>query len=148
MKAHYEGLEALVEAYAKEGKTLYFLSLVGPRESVRGILAAWAKGREIRLDGEAFFSHWGGKGFMVERLARGTYHGIGYAKGLYYAREEDERRERLWASRKAEFPIPKEVWEELRPKLLLEGKGVVTLLPPSRYQVEELLRRVESRKGA
>ncbi|AFH40180.1 hypothetical protein [Thermus thermophilus] len=139
VRARFEGLEALVEAYALEEGRLVFLSLVGPREAVRGILAAWAKGESLSLYTprglKRAWSGWGRKTFATTRLEGGLHHGIGRHVGYYFAREEDPRAERLWASRAAEVPIPEAVWGAVREEIALEAYRVVALARPNPWSV-------------
>jgi hypothetical protein len=138
-RARFEGLEALVDAYALENGRLVFLSLVGPREAVRGILAAWAKGEIVSLytpqGVKRAWSGWGQKTFATTRLEGGLHHGVGRLLGYYFAREEDPKAERLWASRAAEVPIPEAVWGAVREEIALEAYRMVALARPSTWSV-------------
>lgn len=144
MVVSFKGLQAVGDAHAvDEHNTLYLISLTGPREAVRGILAGWAKGENIYLGVQQARPPWRDKSFLVERVGPGVYHGLGYVKGYYFARQEDPYQERLWASRQVEIPIPEGAWALLRPKILLGGRGVIGLRPPSRYEIKEILHKIQ-----
>lgn len=144
MVVSFDGLQAVGDAYAMDrDNTLYLISIAGPREAVRGILAGWAKGESLYLGVQQARGSWRSKSFLVERVGPGVYHGLGYVKGYYYARQENPYRERLWASRQVEIPLPEGVWTLLRPRILLKGQGVIGLRPPSKYEVKEILEKIQ-----
>ena len=149
MRVRVKGFEALLDAYAVWEGEVYFLSLVGSREAVRAILAAWVRGGEDLFIGNTRYEgYWGsGRRFRVERLAGKHYHGIGYKEGHYYAREEDPKAERLWVSRNYGVPIPEEkgIWRDVRAHLLMEGHRVVALRNPSGYWESLEIKRILSR---
>lgn len=145
--ARYQGLAAAVEAAAwTDAKDALFLSLVGPREAVRGILSALASGRRAALalpEGRLDLEGGGGSRIRVVRLKGGQYHGVYHRTTLgklyYVAREEDPRREALWASRSLGYPIPPAWWPRLRPLLLQPALNAVVLRSPSRMEYERLV---------
>lgn len=149
MIARHKGMQALVEAYAvSKYRELYLISLVGSRESVRGILAAWSSHTPVYLDGDKVRPVYANKTLRDVKLSHGVYHGLGYTQGLYYAQNSDPQEERLWASRQSGIPIPLEVWEDLRAELALEGMGVVALLAPNEHQVRRVLEQRGPGQGA
>ncbi|RTG97625.1 hypothetical protein [Thermus scotoductus] len=132
--ARHKGLAAALEAAAWKDDHLVLLSVVGPREAVRGILAAAASGKDVVLSLEGGVeTKRGYRGRMrLAALRRGVYHGVYQAPGLgkdyYVAREADLEREALWASRTLGKPIPVPWWPVLRPLLLLLGGRALELL--------------------
>lgn len=146
MYASYKGLRVQVEAVVYKRQKCYLLSLVGPREAVRGVLAAWAKGDNIIIEGQRYSAPYQSKSFRTVQLCSNVYHGIGYAKGYYFAKAPEPYRERLWVSRQAELPIPEEVWPEIRENLRLEGYRAVGLEAPNRYKVMEVIQQAAQRR--
>jgi hypothetical protein len=73
-------------------------------------------------------------------LAGKGYHGIGWVEGHYYAREADEKAERLWVSRAFGVPIPEEkgIWRDVRNLLLMEGWNMVGLRAPGYLDILEI----------
>jgi len=146
-----KGFEVLLDAFATWEEEVFFLSLVGPREAVRAVLAAWVRGSEdLFIGGKRYPGRWRSeRRFRVERLAGKHYHGIGWVPGHYYARKEDEKAERLWVSRTYGVPIPEEkgIWKDVRAHLLMEGHGVVALRDPSDYWESREIKRILSRLG-
>jgi hypothetical protein len=147
MYASYKGLRVQVEAMVyNKWKSCYLLSVVGPREAVRGVLAAWAKGEYILVEGQRYSAHYQPKSFRTVQLYSNICHGIGHVKGCYFARAQEPYRERLWASRQAEIPIPEEVWPEIRESLRLEGYRAVGLEEPNKYRVLEVIQKAAQRR--
>jgi hypothetical protein len=146
----FKGQEVLLDAYAAVEDYIYFLSVVGPREAVRAVLAAWVRGGEdLFVKGERYPGRWSpDRRFRVERLAGKSYHGIGYVEGHYYAREADEKAERLWVSRAYGVPIPEEkgIWQDVRALLLMEGWNMVGLRAPGyldALEIKGILKRLK-----
>jgi hypothetical protein len=146
----FKGQEVLLDAYAAVEDYIYFLSVVGPREAVRAVLAAWVRGGEdLFVKGERYPGRWSpDRRFRVERLAGKSYHGIGYVEGHYYAREADEKAERLWVSRAYGVPIPEEkgIWQDVRELLLMEGWNMVGLRAPGyldALEIKGILKRLK-----
>ena len=102
--------------------------------SPAGVCGAGLGGQKPRLTRQAW-SGWGRKTFATTRLEGGLHHGIGRHVGYYFAREEDPRAERLWASRAAEVPIPEAVWGAVREEIALEAYRVVALARPNPWSV-------------
>jgi hypothetical protein len=149
-----KGQEVLLDAYAAVEDYIYFLSVVGPREAVRAVLAAWTRGGEdLFVKGERYPGRWSpGKRFKVERLTGKSYHGIGYVEGHYYAREADEKAERLWVSRAVGVPIPEEkgIWRDVRALLLMEGWNMVGLRTPGYLddlEIKDILKRLKGEES-
>jgi hypothetical protein len=89
----------------------------------------------------------------VERLAGKSYHGIGYVEGHYYAREADEKAERLWVSRAYGVPIPEEknIWQDVRALLLMKGWNMVGFRAPGyldELKIKGFLERLKEEKEA
>ena len=149
------GAKVLLEAAAWkpswDGKTafLVFLSVVGPREAVRAVLAGWATGKSLslHLEGKALQGERGGYGktrYATHRLGR-LYHGVGWVEGYFYARERDDRKAALWLSRQAEAPVHPAWVPLVLERAEREGSALRTYrmfaLPPlSRYDYEDLVR--------
>jgi len=153
--ARVKGQEVLLDAYTAVEDYIYFLSVVGPREAVRAVLAAWIRGGEdLFVKGERYPGRWApGKRFKVERLAGKSYHGIGYVGGHYYAREADEKAERLWVSRAVGVPIPEEkgIWQDVRALLLMEGWNMVGLRAPGyldALEIKDMLKRLKGEESS
>jgi len=145
MYASYKGLQVQVEAMVYKWQRCYLLSVIGPREAVRGVLAAWAKGKDILVEDRRYSAPYQLRSFCTAQLHPNVYHGIGYVKGYYFARAPEPYRERLWASRQAELPIPEEIWPEIRESLRLEGYRAVGLEAPIRYRVLEAIQQAAQR---
>lgn len=144
------GAKVLLEAAAWkpswDGKTafLHFLSVVGPREAVRAVLAGWATGKSlsVHLEGKALQGERGGYGktrYATHRLGR-LYHGVGYEEGYYFARERDDRKAALWLSRKVEAPVHPDWVERLLPEIGLQTYRMFALAPLSWWKYERLLK--------
>ena len=147
MYASYKGLRVQVEAMVcNKWQTCYLLSVVGPREAVRGVLAAWAKGENVLIEGQRYSAPYRPKSFRSAQLGANVAHGIGYVKGCYFAREPEPYRERLWASRQAEVPIPEEIWPEIRESLRLEGYRALGLEVPNKDRVLEAIQKAAQRR--
>jgi len=151
----FKGQEVLLDAYATVEDTIYFLSVVGPREAVRAVLAAWVRGGEdLFVKGKRYPGRWSpDRRFRVERLAGKSYHGVGYVEGHYYAREADEKAERLWVSRAYGVPIPEEkgIWQDVRALLLMEGWNMVGLRAPGyldNLKIGDFLKRLKEEEVA
>jgi hypothetical protein len=110
------------------------------------VLAAWAKGEDILVEGQRYSAPYRPKSFRSVQLGSNVYHGIGYVKGYYFAKAPEPYRERLWVSRQAEIPIPEEVWPEIRESLRLEGYRAVGLEEPNKYRVLETIQRAAQRR--
>lgn len=149
------GVRVLLEAAAwrkpawSDEACLLFLSVVGPREAVRAVLAAWASHRLLT-------------GFVAGRLLKGSreyekvhyatvklpgnlYHGVGWTEGYYFARERDDRKAALWLSRQAEAPVHPAWVPLVLERAEREGSALRTYrmfaLPPlSRYDYKDLVR--------
>lgn len=151
-KARYRGLVALLDGVVWKGERALFLSLAGPREAVRGIMAALAKGKEVgvSLEGEELYLRAEG-GRIRGTPIPGGYHGIWtdgrIGEEAYVAREENPRREALWASRRVGRPIPLGWWPHLRPRLLLPAWGAVALRAPRLEEWEELRKGMTGEGG-
>ncbi len=148
----HRGLVAFLDAAVwREGHPV-FLSLVGSREAVRGILAALLLEEGITLvlpEATLSLSPRGKGGSAVTRV-RGGYHGVfweGEPGGYYVARKEDPHLEALWASRALGKPIPPSWWPALRPRLLLPSHGAVGLRPPEEGEYWEMVRGAVGRGG-
>lgn len=151
--AKHKGLVVALEAAVWFEERLLFLSAVGPREAVRGILAALSAGKGISVllpQGplSLFPPGQGGRSAIV-RIPGGT-HGVWHRQGLgeafYVAREENLRREALWASRRIGKPIPPAWWPEVRERLLLPSWNAVALRAPREEEYEELVERMTGLK--
>ncbi len=145
----HKGLVAALEAAAWYEDRLLFLSAVGPREAVRGILAALSAGREVVLllpQGPLSLGAWGQGGKSALARLPGGAHGVWHRQDLgqafYVAREEDPRREALWASRRLGKPIPPSWWPEAREGLLLPSYKAVALRGLREEEYRELVERM------
>lgn len=145
--ARHKGIAVFLDAAVWRERELLFLSVAGPREAVKAILAAVTAGKEIHLSfgGQLLsLSRWYGESRIRLTPVRGGHHGIYHRAELgeefYVAREENLHGEALWASRSLGRPIPPGWWPELRPRLLLPAYRAVALRGPMPHEYEELVR--------
>lgn len=151
MKAQHDGLEATIEsmAWSRRGDgsmTLAFLSLVGPREAVRGILAALASHKEISVQTEGGWKRarrtWKEAHIGTEPLRGNIVHGAFWSEGVYVAREPDPRREALWLSRQLGKPVHPNWIPLLEEKVALESYRCRALTVLASYEYRDFLERL------
>ncbi|MEM1684700.1 MAG: hypothetical protein QXD60_02985 [Nanopusillaceae archaeon] len=137
LRLRYKGLvahaDALVAVESGDHLVPWLVSLLGPREAVRGIGAALAAGEKVyahlpeappRLLVRSYFQE---ARLRHAPLGQGVHHLVYHSRGLgeefYFARYPDPQREALWLSRRLGFPVPPDWLPSLEERLALPAWG-------------------------